>query len=96
MSRLYKNKENYIGLLKACEAARDDFSDLKYCRNAQGEEYLVLSNLLGNVFIFDITGFSEAMIKHTLAQVECGIKPKNLVTDPRKRIEVAKIYGRKM
>lgn len=92
MSRIYKTKENYIGLLKLCEAARPDFGDLKYCRNHRGEEYLILSNMIGNVFMLDITGYDNAQIKHTLALIECGHKPTNYITDKAKRMEIAKLY----
>ena len=95
MSRIYRTKENYIGLLKACEQARTDFGDLKYVRNAKGNEYLILSNIIGNVLMFDITGYSEVQIKHTLAMVECGQIPKNIISDTDLKMEIAKI-GRKM
>lgn len=92
MSRIYRTKENYIGLLKACEAARPDFGDLKYCRNHKGEEYLILQNLIGNTFMFDITGYSNAEIKHTLAMIECGQEPKNFIKDTNKMYEIARLY----
>lgn len=92
MSRVYRTKENYIGLLKACESARPDFGDLKYCRNHKGEEYLILQNLIGNTFMFDITGYSNAEIKHTLALIECGQKPKNFIKDTTKMYEIARLY----
>lgn len=92
MSRIYRTKNQYIGLLKACEMAREDFADLKYCRNHKGEEYLVLQNIIGNVFMFDITGYSNAEIKHTLALIECGIEPKNYIKDNKKKMEIARLY----
>lgn len=92
MSRIYRTKENYIGLLRAVEMAREDFSDLKYCRNHKGEEYLILINIIGNVFMFDITGYDNAQIKHTLALIECGHKPTNYIDDKAKRTEIAKLY----
>lgn len=95
MSRIYRTKENYIGILKACESVRDDFKDLEYCRNHRGEEYLILTNIIGNVYMFDITGCSLPQIKHTLAEIECGIVPKNFIKDTAKRMEIAKLYRRK-
>lgn len=92
MGRVYRTKENYIGLLKACESAREDFGDLKYCRNHKGEEYLILSNIIGNVFMFDITGYDNAQIKHVLAEIECGRKPNNYIENPSKRMEIARLY----
>ena len=91
MSRIYKNKMDYITVLKACEQAREDFADLKYCRNAKGNEYLILSNVIGNVYMFDITGYSEHQIKHTLAMIECGIKPSNYIEDAKTRMEIARL-----
>lgn len=92
MGRVYNTKEEYIAMLKACEQAREDFADLKYCRNARGE-YMVLKNVIGNVYMFEITGYTEAQIKHTLALVECGIKPNNFIEDNKKRMEVGRLCG---
>lgn len=92
MSRVYRTKENYIGLLKACEAARQDFGDLKYCRNHKGEEYLILQDVIGHTFMFDITGYNNAEIMHTLALIECGHKPNNLIKDTDKMYEIARLY----
>lgn len=92
MGRIYKTKKDYIGLLKMCESARPDFGDLKYCRNHKGEEYLILQNIIGNTFMFDITGYDNAQIKHTLAMIECGHEPSNFVKDSRKMLEIARLY----
>ena len=92
MSRIFRTKENYVGLLKACEMAREDFGDLKYCRNHKGEEYLILQNIVGNTFMFDITGYDNAQIKHTLALIECGKEPTNYIKDNKKMLEIAKLY----
>lgn len=96
MSRIYRTKENYISLLKAVESAREDFGNLEYRRNHKGEEYLILTNIIGNVYMFDITGYSCAQVKHILSMIECGIKPKNMIEDTKKRMEIAKLYARKM
>lgn len=92
MGRIYRTKENYIGLLRACESARSDFGDLKYCRNHKGEEYMVLQDIIGHTFMFDITGYSNAQIKHTLALVECGKVPDNFIKNTEKMLEIARLY----
>lgn len=96
MSRIYRTKENYISLLKAVESAREDFGNLEYRRNHKGEEYLILTNIIGNVYMFDITGYSCSQIKHILSMIECGIRPANMIEDTKKRMEIAKLYARKM
>lgn len=91
MSNVYKTKADYIGLLKRCEQVRSDFGDLKYIRNAKGQEYLILSNIIGDTLMFDITGYSEVQIKHTLAMVECNQMPKNMISSIDKKLEIAKL-----
>ena len=90
MSRVYYERKKYIGKLKECLNARDDFKDLSYFRNSKGEEYLIMSDIIGQVGMLDITGYCEAEILHCVAQIECGISPKNYITDKGKRLEIAR------
>ena len=92
MSRVYRNKEAYIGLLGECLKAKDDFNDIAYCRDHKGNEYLILSDIIGQIGMFEITGYSEERIFHTVAKVECGIEPSNIIVDPHKRLEIARLY----
>ena len=43
----------YIGILKECLKAKNDFKDFKYYRSAKGEEYAVLSDIIGQILILD-------------------------------------------
>lgn len=79
--RIYRNKQEFTKGLAFCMASRDDFKDLEYYRNpSTGEEFLILSSL-SQKFVFDITGFKESQMHHTMALVESGHRPDNLVTD---------------
>lgn len=91
MSRVYKNKQDYIETLAKTLEVRDDFKSLEYRRNRDGNEYLILTSIAGDVFMFDITGYSEAQIYHTLAIVECGYKPRNFIKDRNKRTEIGRL-----
>lgn len=84
--------ENYIGSLKTCLDARDDFKDLKYYRSAKGEEYAVMSDIIGQVLILDITGYSEDRILECVAQVVCGKVPRNAITDREERLKIARLF----
>ncbi len=84
--------ENYIGALRVCLEARDDFKDLKYYRSAKGEEYAVMSDIIGQVLILDITGLSEDKILYCIAQVVCGKVPSNAVTDREDRLRIARLF----
>lgn len=93
MSRAYATRMNHIKLLNEVLSAREDFKNLELHRHgATGEEYLFLTDIIGHVFMFDVTGYSSASITHTLAQIECGMKPKNLITDNAKKLELAKMF----
>lgn len=86
------NRKQYIGALKACLSARHDFGNLEYFKdNTTAEEYLILSDIVGHIFMFNITGMKEALIYHTLAQVECGKVPKNYIQDKAEVMRIAKL-----
>ena len=90
MSRTLLNKTQYIGGLKQCLSARDDFKDLVYRRTGKGKEYLILSDIIGNILMLDITGYDEAEIFHAIAQIECKHKPKCLIEDKAEKLRVAR------
>lgn len=91
MSRTYLNKQNYIGILKACLSARDDFANLTYHRDAFGNEYMILSDIIGQVCMLNVTGYDHSKLFHNIAEIECGKKPVNLITDPTERLRVARL-----
>jgi len=94
MSRMYRNKQEYIDNLRTVIDAREDFKDLEYHRNpTTQEEYLFLSDIVGRVFMFDITGKSNDQIYHVMAMVECGQKPDCYITDPKKMMELGKLFN---
>ena len=91
MNKLMKRR-NYIGVLKECLSARSDFNDLKYVRDiTTDDEFLVLSDIIGQVYMLDITGQKEAQIWHSLAQIECKEVPSNAVTDRTEMMRIAKM-----
>lgn len=85
-------RKQYIGALKACLSARNDFGNLEYFKdNATAEEYLILSDIVGHIFMLNITGMKEALIYHSLAQIECGIVPRNYIQDKAEIMQIAKL-----
>lgn len=93
MGRNYATKINHIKALNAVMSAREDFKSLELHRHySTGEEYLFLTDIIGNVFMLDVTGFSMAGINHTMAEIECGIRPSNLISDTKRKMEIAKMF----
>lgn len=94
MSRVYQTKQAYVEDLKAVMSADEQFKDLTYCRaHNTNEEYLVLKDIIGHVFFFDVTGYTEVMMFRCMAQMVCGITPDNWISDHAKQIEVAKLFN---
>lgn len=94
MSRLYRNKQEYIDNLRTVIDAREDFKDLVYHKNpTTQEEYLFLTDIIGHVFMFDITGMKNEQIYHIMAMVECGHKPDCFIADPNKMMELGKLFN---
>ena len=94
MGRLYRNRMEYIEVIRMALDAKEDFKDLEYHRNSvTQEEYLFLSDILGRVFYFDITGLPNEAIFHVMAEVECGVQPQCYITDKKKMLEVGKMFN---
>lgn len=87
-----ENRKQYIGALKKCLLAKDDFKDLEYVADiVKNKEYLILSDIIGQIAMLDITGIDEADIFHTIAKIECGIAPRNIITDKAEKMHIAKL-----
>lgn len=96
MSRTNRSKQQYIETLGMVLGAREDFKDLEYKKHpSNGEEYLILSAITGEVFMLNITGYNEAAILHCIALIECGgfKAVDNLITDLDKRLEIGKLFN---
>lgn len=86
------NRKQYIGALKYALKARNDFKDLEYICDVVGDgEYLILSDIIGQICMLNITGYTEAMIYHSLAQIECGEVPINVIVDKAEIIRIARL-----
>lgn len=85
---IYWNKADYVKALDKVLSVRPDHKELKYIKNEDGE-YLILSAITGEVFFFNVTGYSEAMMLHTIAVLEAGKAPMNLITNTAKKMAIA-------
>ena len=75
-----------------CLSVKEDFADLRYYRSAKGQEYAVLSDIIGGILILDITNYSEEWILHCIAEVVCGRTPKNAITDKAEMLKIARLF----
>lgn len=94
MSRVCRTKKMYVDNLKELMSAREDFKDLVYHRdNTNNQEYLFLENIIGYVFMFNITGYTEAEIWHAMAMVECGEEPPCRITEKAELLRLGKLFN---
>lgn len=94
MSRAYRSKAEYVENLKTVLGAREEFKNLEYHKHpSTQEEFLFMSVITGEVYMFDITGYKDEAIFHTMAMIECGQKPDNQITDREKRLELGKLFN---
>ena len=94
MSREYKSKTEYIEAIKTVLEAKEDFKDLIYHKHPSKQgEYLFLSDILGRMFMFDITGMKNEQIYFIMAQIECGVRPECQITDRAKMLELGKLFN---
>lgn len=86
------NRKRYIGALKECLSARNDFGSLDYVADIISEnEYLILTDIIGQVLMLNITGYNDAMIFHAIAEIECGKAPSNIISDKAEMMRIAKL-----
>lgn len=90
---MYWNKADFVKELDAVLGVKDDHKELKYYKRNDGE-WLTLSDIIGHIWYFDITGYDEARILQTVADVVAGHKPKNLIEDTSKLMCIAKGINR--
>lgn len=82
----------YIGVLAQCLKARSDFGNLEYVADIKNdEEYLILSDIIGQACILRITGYNDEMILQTIAQIICGITPSNMILDKAEMMRIARL-----
>ena len=94
MSRVYRNRKEYIESLKEVMSAKEDFKNLEYYRSSDSrEEFLFLTDIIGRVFYFDITGLPNDKVYHSMAQIECGVQPDCFIADRKRILEVAKQFN---
>ena len=92
MKKLATRKQ-FIQALNVILSARDDFKRLEYYRhNADGSEYIFLTDMVGQVAILDVTGYTDANIYHALAIIECGGRPRCYIRDQKKCLELGKMF----
>ena len=92
-------KKNYAQVLDAALAPMMDFDSLDYCINGvTQEEFLKLSDRLGSVCYFDVTGMTCGEILKDICKVvlldQARLAPDSLITDIRKKRKVADMFRR--
>lgn len=89
---MYWTKTAYVQELDKVLRVREDHKALIYQKNKDGE-YITLSDVIGNVWYFDVTNYDESRILQTIVTVLAGAKPCNLITDTARLMGIAKAGG---
>lgn len=92
-------KRDYAQVLDAALAPMMDFDSLDYCiNNVTQEEFLRLSDRIGSVCYFDVTGMTCGEILKDICKVvlldQARLAPDSLITDIRKKRKVADMFRR--
>ena len=91
------SRQEYIKALGDVLTVKEDFKSLNYVEIHNKEiskQYLQLKLITGHVIVFDVTGYSDERIYHSLAMVECGTMPNNHVTDTHELILIGKALNK--
>jgi len=92
-------KRDYAQVLDAALAPMMDFDSLDYCiNNVTQEEFLRLSDRIGSVCYFDVTGMTCGEILKDICKVvlldQARLAPGSVITDIRKKRKVAEMFRR--
>ena len=92
-------KKDYAQVLDAALAPMMDFDSLDYCiNNVTQEEFLRLSDRIGSVCYFDVTGMTCGEILKDICKVvlldQARLAPGSVITDIRKKRKVADMFRR--
>lgn len=90
---IYWNKADYVAELNKILGAREDHKSLTYHKTNDGE-YLVLTDIIGHSWFFDVTDYDETRILQTIATVIAGSDVLNRITDTAKLMCIAKGINR--
>lgn len=88
-----KRRKEYLKDLAAAMSAKKDFNGMRYEKVAEtSQEFIFISDLIGNTYFFDITGYSNESVYQMICLMEAGIRPNALVTDNDKKREIAELF----
>lgn len=90
---MYWNKADYVEKLNEVLKVREDHKALTY-HKAGNEECLVLTDIVGHAWYFNITGYDETQILQTIATVIAGSDVVNRITDTTELMSIAKGINR--
>lgn len=97
--QIYTDKRDYVSALKAVLEPIQDFLDLMYARSyVTEEEYLKISDQLGNAAFLDVTGMTKAeMLKEVarvilLDEIQGQFAPKSVVADIETKRKIAPLF----
>ena len=86
------NRKEYLKALEGALKAKKDFKGLRYEQVVEtGQEFMFITDLIGNTYFFDITGYSNEMVFRTVCLMEAGIKPEALILEIDKKREIAEM-----
>ena len=97
--QIYTDKRDYVSALKAILEPVQDFEDIKYARSyVTEEEYVKISDQLGNAAFLDVTGMTKAELLKEVARVilldelRGGCTPESVVTNIIEKRKVAPLF----
>lgn len=95
----FSEKKDYIGTLRTALKPFQDFEDIRYARSyVTEEEFVKISDQLGNAAFLDVTGMTKAELLKEVARVilldeiQGQFAPKSVVTDIERKRKIAPLF----
>lgn len=97
--QIYTDKRGYTDTLRAALEPMLDFDDIRYARSyVTAEEFVKISDQLGNAAFLDVTGMTKAELLKEVARVilldeiQGEFAPRSVVTDIDTKRKIAPLF----
>lgn len=91
---MLNNKRDYVAMLGELLSVMDDFGSIEYANSYVTEqEYIKMSDTIGNVCFMNVTAFSESEILRDVCKViAAGDLPFSIITDTATKKKIAHLF----
>ena len=93
IAKEFEDKRHFVDGLNEPLSAMREFASIEYAKNAiLDEEFIRITNTIGEAFYINVTGCSEEAILLEVARMLLGKVAHGFVTDRNKKLKIAPMF----